>query len=462
VKTAARLGPLRLAPLLGAAWLSQAALADEFLPRAALSVIYSDNINRQAASYGSDTVVTAQAGFHYLHESQRWHANVGAMASYSEFLQNTYDPRTLGSGSLLAGLIIVPRYVTWELQDNYGQIATDSFGAIEPTDRQNTNYLSTGPNFSIPLGRSRIDLQARYSDVTYQDTDTLNNERTSFTGALVHPWTDIRTLSVNLFQSTTRFDHSELFRSYDLRSVFASLQSSPRRSVYQFDLGATEVDDGIRVSRGTLVGVSYAHQIGVTSAVQLYARRGFADSADTFRFESGGSTDPLLIDQNVQVRADPYQETRVDAAFISTRARGAYSIMPYMVDEKYVNNPLFDRRRGGLRADASYSFGGTWRLDGYVSGEDNTYANPMFDHRDYAGGFGVTRWISNSIQAIARFEHFDRSSDVDSYKENRLMLLVQYAPVSRARVNVIDPNGMLNRARGTNSQPTTLPPTGGQ
>jgi hypothetical protein len=192
--------------------------------------------------------------------------------------------------------------------------------------------------------------------------------------------------------------------------------------------------------------------------LQLYGRRGFADSADTFRFEAGGSTDPILIDQNVVPRADPYRETRVDLSFVSTRARGAYSVMPYWVDEDYVNNDAFDRTRGGIRADASYSFGGVWRLDAYVSGEDYTYQDSAFDHRDVQIGFGVTRFLSTSLFAVGRVERFDRSGDVDDYTENRVMLLIQYAPASRTRNDPTDPTRILDRARGTNSQATFTSP----
>jgi hypothetical protein len=432
--------------------------ADEFLPRAALSVIYSDNISRQANNIGSDTVVTASAGFHYLHDSQRWHTDLAALGSYTDFLENTFDSRTLGSGSLLAGVTLLPRYLTWEVQDNYGQIATDSFSAIETADRQNVNYLTTGPNLQFPLGRSRIDLQARYSDVAYDGTSTLDNTRTSAELSLVRPWTDIRTLSVNLFRQHTEFDRDDLFRNYYLNSAFLSLRSTPRRSVYQFELGATEVDDGLRKSRGTLLGLTYGHELTQASSIQFYGRRGFADSADTFRFEQGGSSDPIIIDHNVQVRADPYRETRIDAAFVSSRARGAFSVMPYMVDENYINNDAFDRKRIGLRADVSYAFGATWRLDGFISGEHFTYADSAFDHRDVQMAVGVARYLSVSTQLTGRFERFDRSGTVDDYTENRVMLLIAYAPTRRTRIDPTDPTRILDRARGTNSQPTFQTP----
>ena len=439
---------------------SQGALADEFLPRAGLQVIYSDNIRRQATTIESDTVVTAHAGFHYIHDSERWNADVAAMGSYTEFLEDTFDSRTLGASTLTAGVTILPRYLTWDLQNNYGQVAVDSFGAIEPTDRENTNYLTTGPTLTIPIGRSRIEVHARYSDVLYEDTHTLDNTRTSVQAALIHPWTDIRTLSLNLFQQETKFERTDLFRNYDLRSAYLALRSTPRRSIYQFELGVTEVDDGITVSDGMLMGLTYGHQITASTSLQIYGRSGFADSADTFRLEQGASSDPIIIDNNVQLQADPYEESRIDIAFVSTRARGSYSVMPYWVDENYVNNDQFDRTRAGVRADASYSFGGVWRLDGFISGEEYQYVDSSFDHRDVQVAVGLTRVLSPAVQLLGRVERFDRSSDVDSYTENRVTLLLSYAPASRTRRDPADPTRMLNRARGINSQPAFGAPPG--
>ena len=43
------------------------------------------------------------------------------------------------------------------------------------------------------------------------------------------------------------------------------------------------------------------------------------------------------------------------------------------------------------------------------------------------------------------------------YTENRVMLLISYAPTSRVRNDPTDPTRILDRPRGTNSQPTFTP-----
>ena len=57
----------------------------------------------------------------------------------------------------------VPERFALVLDNVYGQIATDPFSPIGPENRQNTNFLSTGPDWYIPLGeRTRAYLGGRY------------------------------------------------------------------------------------------------------------------------------------------------------------------------------------------------------------------------------------------------------------------------------------------------------------
>ena len=60
-----------------------------------------------------------------------------------------------------------------------------------------------------------------------------------------------------------------------------------------------------------------------------------------------------------------------------------------------------------------------------------------------------------------RYDRFDRNGDIDAYTENRVMLLIAYAPTRRTRADPTDPTRILDRARGTNSQPTFSPPSPG-
>ncbi len=66
----------------------------------------------------------------------------------------------------------VPEEVAWVLENVYGQVTIDPFSPIGPANRQNTNFLSTGPDWYIPIGeRTRVYLGGRFGSAWYENTE---------------------------------------------------------------------------------------------------------------------------------------------------------------------------------------------------------------------------------------------------------------------------------------------------
>lgn len=439
-----------------AAWLATPAHA-QFQPRAATGLTYSDNVARLPQDKRSGAQAAALAGFRFLELNPRWNADVNAGLAYLRYFNDpsaTSDSDTLKTISAFGEVSIVPRAISWELLENYGQVALDPFGAIHPADRQNSNYVTTGPNFEIPLGAvDRLDLQPRYSDVRYSQSDNQNNRRGSATAALVHRWSAIRTVSLNYFAEKVEFFKSDLFRDYKLQSAFVTINSMPRRMRFGIDLGATQVDDGVNKDSSTLAALAFARDLGRYSSIQFYGRRAFTDSADAFRFGQGGGGDQILIDQNVQVVAQPYRETYFSLGYNATLPRSTLTVGPYWVDENYLRNDQLARRRYGGRVDMTYVVSPTVRAAGYVAFEKNKTAVRAQDNEDFFVGLSLVRSFAEAVEAELRFERYDRGSNVTPFIENRAILTLSWAP--RLRTPPPSPSDMLfDRGRGTNSQPT--------
>ena len=429
----------------------------EFQPFASTGVTYSDNISRIEDGEESGAQAGAVAGFRFFEVKPRWNANVEAAGTYLRyFSDDTLEDNSDQLGWLTAqgSFSIMPRYLSWEVLDNYGQVATDPFGSLRPSDRQNINYATTGPNFAFPVGATnRFDVQLRYSDVRYSETKIQNSHRNSVNAGLVHEWTPIRTISLNYYGEQVKFKNDTIFRDYDLQSAFLSLNSTPRRMRIGIDLGITQIDDGTASESSTLAALAISRQIGRVSSIQVYGRRAFADSADAFRFGQGGGEDSVLIDQDVQVLGQPYRETYYSFGYIASLRRSVVAVGPYWVDEKYVRNEALNRRRSGTRADVSYVVSPSVRMGGYVSYEKNKFAGILQDNTDMVFGFALANRITDSLEVGIRLERYDRNSDVNPFVENRAILSASWAP--RRRVAEMAPaEVMFNRTRGTNSQPT--------
>jgi hypothetical protein len=430
----------------------------ELQPFAATGVTYSDNVGRLEDDKQSGAQAAAVAGFRFFEVQPRWNADVEAAGTYLRYFNDSTiqdDTDSLGWLTAHGLLSITPRYLSWELIENYGQVASDPFGAIHPADRQNINYATTGPNLTVPVGAvDTFDLQLRYSDIRYSESGAQNNHRNSVNAALVHRWTPIRTIALNYYGEKIQFDGNSTFRDYDLQSAFISVNSTPRRMRIGVELGVTEVDDGWDAERGTLAALAVTRDLGRSSSIQFYGRRAYADSADAFRFgQGGGGGDSVLIDQDVRVLAQPYRETYVSLGYNVALRRTLVTVGPYWVDEDYVQNPDLARRRYGTRADVSYVMSPFIRMAGYIAYEKNSYAIALRDNTDMAVGVGVAHRFTDAAEIGFRFEHYDRNSDATPFVENRVILTLSWTP--RRRVAEMAPaDVMFNRTRGTNSQPT--------
>jgi len=98
----------------------------------------------------------------------------------------------------------VPQLLYWDVSDNFGQTRLSPLAAITPANRENVNYVSTGPDLTIgALGSTELGIAGRYAKATYQKSP-LDNERISGTIALVRHFTLASAISLNVLDGRIR------------------------------------------------------------------------------------------------------------------------------------------------------------------------------------------------------------------------------------------------------------------
>ncbi len=333
---------LGLIPLLTLGAGVAVAWGGEFTPNAAAGVTYTDNVGRSATAKQDELMLGLQGGFRYTENTPRLDADVSGFAVYHYFTQNTFGdelvPRLRGE----ANLTLVPERINWEFQDNLGQIAAGAFGAITPADRQNINYLTTGPTFLLPLGgRTDLVTDLRASDVWYE-TSNADNRRYAGKVSLDHNLTRLQRVGVSYYYARTEFAHSDLYRPYDVSSATLHFNSTSRAGELSVEAGQTKVDTGTRSDQGTLFAVSLRRDIGHYTNLILEIHRDYADAADTFNFDQSG---PItnLFDQNVQDRADPLLSRRDHVEVSYKRGRSFVRVLGEYSKEQYTNSFFDDR-----------------------------------------------------------------------------------------------------------------------
>ena len=156
----------------------------------------------------------------------------------------------------------VPDRLAFAVQDDYGQVATDPFSPISVVNRQNTNFLSAGPDWYIPLGaRMRVYLGGRYSSAQYEVTDTDSERLLAIAGF-------DRALSANarlgLQASTESVDYdSALQQDFDRQQAFFRYElQRGTQPVFSVNVGYTRLEpDGVDSTSAPLFELEMSHEL---------------------------------------------------------------------------------------------------------------------------------------------------------------------------------------------------------
>ena len=128
------------------------------------------------------------------------------------------------------------------VQDDFGQAALDPFTPTTPTNLENINYFSTGPDFALHFGASSyLNASARYARAQYE-TSPYNSNR--LLGNLAWGYQLSAQSSVSLNGDTERvmFQNTALNSDFDRSSGFVRYEVQGARTGLSVDLGATTIN----------------------------------------------------------------------------------------------------------------------------------------------------------------------------------------------------------------------------
>ena len=129
----------------------------------------TDNVTLASSNKTTQTMATADVDFAVLEQSRLFNVNAKGDFSDYDYLQHAYGNELIGRFDGLAKMALVPDRLTWVLQEDFGQSLLDPYTPQTPSNRQNVNYVSTGPDVDLRLGGTGfVDLSVRYADAYYQ------------------------------------------------------------------------------------------------------------------------------------------------------------------------------------------------------------------------------------------------------------------------------------------------------
>ena len=407
---------------------------------------HSDNIRRTDDGSASDTIAQAGIAINFNDTRPRLDTQIGADLKYWSYLDNTYKDEVVGGFNGGLTYSFKPERFTWMVHDNFGQVAADPRSTVTAGNRRNVNFLTTGPDVTLPLGGTvnSLVLSGRYSRVNYDSANDTsidpnvnggngqNNVKYLGSLGLVHRLSDEMSVSLNGSTTRTQYDSDPALiqnaQDYDVREASLGFDAKGIRTTLGASAGYTELRFDNENHSGLLARLSLSRKIGTRSTVMAEVGTQYADTADTFAqgqvFRGVDSNTSDATASN-----DPFKSDYLNLSWVLIGARSTMTLALYTRKETHEHETDLDRKVQTLSVDASRRLGprvtftatGRYIRDRFESTPAVvTAGNVDLDSWSVGGGF---QWlIGRSLGTQLRFDHQQGSGTGDSrtYTENRI------------------------------------------
>jgi hypothetical protein len=391
----------------------------------------SDNIARTDTDELSETTGIFGLGLNIISERPRLSTNISGDLEYRDYLDREFESEISGGLDAYVAGYFIPERFYWVLEDNYGQIALNRQVADTPGNRQQINYLSTGPEVSIPLGaRTDLQLGARWTD-TYLEESIEDNNATLANVSLVRQFTDVSSISLDTSASKTEFDEDQLFPEYETRQASFGYQLRAPKTTLLADVGYMKYEQkGLNPVEEEFVMavIDFSRLITRRTTLRIAGGTHPSSTGENFRRDQSiiGIGDGA---EAAQAAADIF---RSDDAYVSWSTVFDRSSFEFVVSARREEHEVIveldrEQYRGLLTYERRVTPNVTVDLSGGYLQEERTQTGFQFD--EWFGGFELEWQLSERFSLNSRLYHSVGSSDDGSrdYTENRAYIGIRYS-----------------------------------
>jgi len=387
----------------------------------------TDNVALASRNPISQTLGVADLDFALNQKTRLLNVDAKGDFSYLDFLQHAYSNELIGRFDGLGKLSLVPERLNWVLQDDFGQAQVDPFAAVTPNNRENINYLSTGPDLSLRLGSTGFaDLTGRYARTHYA-VSPFDNNRAIGTAALGVDLSPRSRLSIDGSTQHVRFDNTVNNIDFTRSSAYGDFTAHGARTDLTLNLGATKVDQGSLSITGPLVKVELSRKLSPSATLTLAAGRDLTDASMGFSTPQTGAIGTIGTTQAVRTSGN-YTLTYGSVGWLYQRDRTTLGLSGRWEKDAYDGQDILDRQlanaelnidRRLTRAASVQVFGGYYRTD---------YAHVAFIDEYTSAGAAFSLREGPHLIFRLRYDHISRSvvGNGLGFGENRVFLTIGY------------------------------------
>lgn len=394
----------------------------------------SDNIARVETDPESSWVTGAVTDFHWSAGNHpRFAADASGTGGFYHYQSEFFDDEFSGTANGTLAYQLIPNTLTLLADDWLAQARISELAPVTPSNRQNVNRLTVGPELQLhPGGAQNLFVaQALYERTDYQnsplDSDTVRGQLSFGRSLDAH-----NVVNLTAAARQVSFSGNQPFPDYDGQDYFVSWVATGIRTTLIVDAGysATRVEDADRVST-PLFRLNVARRLTPRSTGFLYATHGQAGSADAIFLDASlGGRDTGT--SGYAVTSDPFKMDYIGAGYELDSDRLVLFLRGALGRERYSQSTIDDRNNRRVDADLTYRFNSRLGAGVFAEYRWETFVNrnDAYSNDRYYGafvGFAFGHRLALNLSVLRA----ERSTDLGpvSYDETRGRAILTYTIV---------------------------------
>jgi hypothetical protein len=392
----------------------------------------TDNVLLSASDTKFQTMALAGLDFEVRRHGTRLNTDLKGDFAYLDYLQHAYSKQLIGRLDGEATFALFPEWLTWVVDDSFGESAVSPFESTTPSNLEKINVVSTGPEVVLRPGQAVfLRLNARYA-YSYYESSPFDSKRTLGTATIGRDLSRTSSVSLNAASERLRFKNTVVNTNYDRRKLYIRGDFRGSHTELSANAGASQANDRGHWVTTPLVELDASRTLSRSSKLTFLAGRQFIDIADAFRSLQSGAAGGIVVAPVVGTTAN-YLSSYASGGWAFERHRTSFDITGRWERDTYDSrhSALDVTRRGvELRLGRRMSSMLTAEAFGALYRED--YAGQRFSDEYSVLGGAMALKPGRTMGFRVRYEHNRRTSSGAggaAYIENRVFLVAEYWPL---------------------------------
>jgi hypothetical protein len=393
----------------------------------------SDNIFEVAGPKTSEIIPTAGLLLASHRCTGSLTGDVAGDFAYYDYLHNSYPSDLYGRLDANLKLALVPDRVSWALQDDFGQAEFDLFEPPTPLNRENVNYVATGPDFSLHFGQEFVLLGLRYAAIQFQKSP-FNSTRPYGTLSLGRELSANSALSLNFYAEHVVFQDTALNADYDRREAYLRYDLRGARTTLGLNVGATQTSQNGSWYSSPLVQLDLARRLTPRTTLTLSGGERQLDAADGFAGVQVGAVGGIVTAPAANTSA-VYVSRYGSIAWNWVGNRTSIGVSERWESDSYLQDSIFNAKLNDLELSARRQL--SRLLDARIFGSMYTYDyyGEHFKSYYHLAGAALVLHAAPKVDVTFSYDHlwettsYTGTSGFAGFTENRLFLTATYWPV---------------------------------